>query len=41
MRMFNIKGKDSDKYFKEVEHKLLEETDYILEVAQSQEIAKA
>lgn len=41
MRMFNIKGKDSDKYFKEVEHKLLEETDYVLEVAQSQEIAKA
>ena len=41
IRMFNIKGKDSDKYFKEVEHKLLEETDYILEVAQSQEIAKA
>ncbi|PWK18534.1 ABC1 kinase family protein [Xanthomarina spongicola] len=41
MSMFNIKGKDSDKYFKEVETKLIEETDYILEVAQSQEIAKA
>ncbi|MGI9527397.1 MAG: ABC1 kinase family protein [Weeksellaceae bacterium] len=40
MRMFNIKGKDSDKYFKEVENKLLEETDYVLEVAQSQEVAK-
>lgn len=35
IRMFNIKGKDSDKYFKEVEDKLLEETDYILELKQS------
>ena len=26
MKMFNIKGKDSDKYFKEVEGKLIEET---------------
>ena len=41
IKMFNIKGKDSDKYFKEVEHKLIEETNYILEVAQSNEIAKA
>ena len=41
MNMFNIKGKDSDKYFKEVEHKLVEETNYILEVAQSKEISKA
>ncbi|MFD2724619.1 ABC1 kinase family protein [Hyunsoonleella rubra] len=41
MSMFNIKGKDSDKYFKEVEQKLIEETNYILEVEQSQEIAKA
>jgi predicted unusual protein kinase regulating ubiquinone biosynthesis (AarF/ABC1/UbiB family) len=41
MRMFNLQGKDSDKYFKEVETKLIEETDYILEVAQSQEITKA
>ena len=39
--MFNLKGKDSEKYFKEVENKLVEETDYILEVAQSQEITKA
>ena len=38
MRMFNIKGKDSDKYFKEVENKLLEETDYVLELAQSQSL---
>ncbi|QCX37861.1 AarF/ABC1/UbiB kinase family protein [Aureibaculum algae] len=35
MSMFNIKGKDSGKYFKEVEDKLIEETDYILEVKQS------
>jgi predicted unusual protein kinase regulating ubiquinone biosynthesis (AarF/ABC1/UbiB family) len=41
MSMFNIKGKDSDKYFKEVENKLVEETNYILEIAQSKEIAKA
>ena len=41
MSMFNIKGKDSDKYFKEVEGKLLEETNYMLEIKQSQEIASA
>ena len=41
IRMFNIKGKDSDKYFKEVEGKLLEETDYILELQQSQEMTAA
>jgi len=41
IKMFNIKGKDSDKYFKEVENKLMEETDYVLEVEQSQEISKA
>ena len=40
VRMFNIKGKDSDKYFKEVEDKLLEETDYILELKQSLEVSK-
>ena len=40
-RMFNLKGKDSEKYFKEVEYKLLEETDYILELKQSQEMAEA
>ncbi|MDC6390051.1 AarF/UbiB family protein [Maribacter sp. PR1] len=38
LRMFNLQGKDSDKYFKEVEGKLLEETNYLLEVQQSQEI---
>ncbi|EPR73477.1 Ubiquinone biosynthesis monooxygenase UbiB [Winogradskyella psychrotolerans RS-3] len=41
IKMFNIKGKDSDKYFKEVENKLTEETNYILEIAQSKEIAEA
>ncbi len=41
VKMFNIKGKDNDKYFKEVEDKLLEETNYILEVAQSQAIVDA
>ena len=39
MRMFNIKGKDSDRYFKEVEDKLTEETNYNLEFEQSIEIA--
>lgn len=38
-RMFNIRGKDSEKYFKEVENKLLEETDYVLELKQSNEMA--
>lgn len=38
--MFNLKGKDSDRYFAEVESKLLEETDYQLEVAQSIEITE-
>ncbi|NIJ44761.1 putative unusual protein kinase regulating ubiquinone biosynthesis (AarF/ABC1/UbiB family) [Wenyingzhuangia heitensis] len=41
MRMFNIKGEGSDKYFKEVENKLTEETNYILEVAQSIAISNA
>jgi predicted unusual protein kinase regulating ubiquinone biosynthesis (AarF/ABC1/UbiB family) len=39
VRMFNIKGKDSDKYFQEVEDKLLEETDYTLELKQSIEVS--
>ncbi len=41
MKMFNIKGEGSDKYFKEVEGKLLEETNYNLEIAQSEEISNA
>ncbi|WP_309608602.1 AarF/UbiB family protein [Flavobacterium sp.] len=40
-RMFNLKGKDSEKYFKEVENKLLEETDYVLELKQSEEMSNA
>jgi len=41
LKMFNIKAKDSDKYFKEVEDKLMEETDYNLELQQSHEITEA
>jgi len=41
LKMFNIKGKDSEKYFKEVEDKLHEETDYLLEIAQSKEITES
>lgn len=41
LKMFNLQGKDSEKYFQEVEAKLLEETDYILEVKQSKEISAA
>ena len=41
VRMFNLQGKDSEKYFREVEGKLLEETDYLLEVQQSKEISEA
>lgn len=41
IRMFNLQGKDSDKYFKEVEDKLIEETNYLLELEQSQEVVEA
>ncbi len=41
LKMFNLKGKDTDKYFKEIEYKLLEETDYVLELKQSKEITEA
>ncbi len=41
LKLFNISAKDSDKYFSEVEHKLLEETDYLLELKQSQAISNA
>ncbi|GGF09941.1 ABC1 kinase family protein [Flavobacterium limi] len=41
IRMFNLQGKDSDKYFKEVEDKLIEETNYLLELRQSEEVVKA
>ncbi len=39
--MFNIKGKDSDKYFKEVEDKLVEETNYLLEIEQSKTVVES
>lgn len=38
IKMFNLKGEDSKRYFAEVEDKLLEETDYELEVQQSLDI---
>ena len=41
MSMLNLKGDDSDKYFKEVENKLIEETNYLLEIKQSKEIVEA
>jgi predicted unusual protein kinase regulating ubiquinone biosynthesis (AarF/ABC1/UbiB family) len=41
MRMFNLKGAETEKYFKEVEIKLKEETDYLLEMTQSQEVSAA
>ena len=41
VKMFNLKGKDSERYFKEVEDKLIEETDYVLELDRSVHISKA
>jgi len=41
IKMFNIRGKDSDKYFKEVEQKLIEETNYIIEIEQSKAVVEA
>ena len=41
IKMFNLKGDDSKRYFAEVEDKLTEETDYTLEVKQSMEITEA
>ncbi len=41
LKLFNLSAGDVDHYFKEVENKLLEETDYELELQQSQEIAAA
>jgi len=40
-KMFNVTGKGSDDYFLEVEHKLMEETNYTLELEQSIEISRA
>jgi predicted unusual protein kinase regulating ubiquinone biosynthesis (AarF/ABC1/UbiB family) len=39
--MFNLKGEGSDQYFQEVQNKLLEETDYLLEVEQSKMIVES
>lgn len=41
LKMFNIKAKDAEIYFKEVEEKLLEETNYILELKNSIAIANS
>ena len=41
LKILNIDKKESEKYFKEVEGKLLEETDYNREIRQSIEISKA
>ncbi len=41
LRMFNLKAKDTEKYFDEVEKKLLEETDYIKELESSQFISES
>lgn len=41
IKMFNLQGKDSERYFKEVEYKLMEETDYELELKQGVSIAEA
>lgn len=41
VKMFKMKEKMSDDYFFEVQDKLLEETDYILEVAQGKEVVAA
>ena len=41
MRMLHMKEKEIQQYMQEIEGKLLEETDYILELKQSMEIAEA
>lgn len=41
LKMFNMKNKDVERYFQEVEAKLIEETDYIREISQSVEMANA
>ena len=41
IKMFNLQGNDKDKYFKEIEDKLIEETNYILELKQSVEITES
>jgi len=39
LKLFNIKAENSDRYYREVEGKLLEETDYRREIHQSMEMA--
>ena len=39
VRMFNLKGQDTEKFFEEIEGKLMEETDYNLELEQSIDIS--
>ncbi len=41
IQIMNVKGKDMDIYFKEVEERLLEETDYELELKRSMELTKS
>lgn len=41
LRMFNLQAADMEHYFQEVRSKLLEETDYTLELRQSQEMSAA
>lgn len=41
VRMFNLQGQDTEKYFREIEDKLLEETDYELELQRSESISAA
>jgi predicted unusual protein kinase regulating ubiquinone biosynthesis (AarF/ABC1/UbiB family) len=41
IKMFNLKGKDSEKFFQEVEDKLIEETDYKLELKRSIQISES
>ena len=41
LRLLNMKEKDLDMYMDEVESKLIEETDYNLELRQGNEISKA
>ena len=39
-RLLKLKGKEADKYFGEVESKLIEETDYLLELQNSMDLTK-
>ncbi len=41
LKMFNIQSKGSEQYFKEVEQKLLEETDYVRELEQGTAVSEA